>query len=145
MGFGEGKQRGREGPAGVVCSSLKTLFFFFFPNPLQKHSVPCTQHLPAPGASTPKGGELGGGAARAQWSGPCPARAKPWLPGPSAGLRLAVAGWAPQPRVSAACKLQVPLSLLHFKMCSHIYCLESVYGELVQGLSLPRRSELLHS
>lgn len=77
---------------------------FFFSNPRQKHSVPSTQHLPAPGASTPKGGELGEGAARAQWSGPCPARAKPWLPGPSAGLRLAVAGWAPQPRVSAACK-----------------------------------------
>lgn len=113
-GLGEGSRGGGNVPLGW-CALLSKHSFSY---PGQKQLVPSTQHLPALRASAPQGGELGGGAARARWSGPCPARAKPSLPGPSAGPRRAAAGWVPQPRVSAACKLQV---LLHFKTCSHGY------------------------
>jgi hypothetical protein len=82
----------RECSAGVLGSSLNTLCFSLF---RQKQSAPCT--LTGLARCAPR-------AARGRRRGPCPARAKPSLPGPrgrSARPRRAAAGWAPRPRVSA--------------------------------------------
>lgn len=93
-GLGEGSGRGGNAPQGV-CSSLNPPF----PPPEAVSSQHPTPNSPP--AAAPRGGQLGG----RRWSGPCPARAKRWPPGPSAGPRRVTGGRAPRPRVSA--RLQV--------------------------------------
>lgn len=112
----EGEGMSRRG--GVLVS--KNTFFFFFSARSSQSSAPNTLRAlrSAPGAESSAAARRG----RAPWSGPCPARVKPSLPGPSAAPRRAAAGWAPQPRVSACLQVARHFVIVAFKkICSHVY------------------------